>query len=48
MRDEQPLRILYGKRFEQNGAHHVEDGGVGADAEGERQDRDGSEGRTLA
>src|SRR5579883_513191 len=37
-----------GQRLEQNGIDDTENGGVGADTQGERQDRDSGKSRTLA
>ena len=37
-----------GKRLEEDAVDDSEDGGIGADAEGEREDGDGGEGRILA
>ena len=39
------LRIAKGQRLEQQGSDDAEDGGVGADAEAEREHRDGGESR---
>src|SRR4051812_35772979 len=38
----QTLRLLIDQRLEEHGIHNREDGAVSADADSERQDRDGS------
>ena len=41
------LRVGVRQRAKQDGVDDGEDGGVGADAEGEREDGDGGEGRDF-
>ncbi len=42
---DQPLGVAEGERPQQHGMDHAEQGGIGADAEGERDDRHRGEGR---
>jgi len=42
------IRILKRERAEHGGVDHAEDGGVGADAKRQRDDRDGGEARSFA
>ncbi len=46
--DEHPVRIVVGQRSEQHGIDQREDGGVGADADGQRKDGDDRESRISA
>jgi hypothetical protein len=41
--EEQPLAVRIRQRFEQHAVYHAEDGGIGADTEAERQDREHGE-----
>ena len=42
------VRVRIGQRLQQNAVDDGEDGGVGADADGEREERDGGEERPRA